>query len=169
MTDFYTTKRTQTVLSVLVRIESFVLCLARVALAKRSSQSLDSMLNEARKIVAFDQELGSMGVGLSRCPFPDPKADLITFLRCVKQIVHDLEAFGGSSQGLTESGSHLVENHFSLLEKLNQSVDFAISNPPDSAGLFARLLKSTAELEAQIAELKPLSLNGENVSWSSAS
>jgi|GEM_PF-3402830 len=169
MNDWYTNKRTQTVLSVLIRIERLVSCLVSAALAKLTSQSSGALIVEARKIVTFDQELGQKGAGMSRWPLPDPDSDLTTFLRDMNQIVIGLEVFRGSSQGLTDTGKQLVDTHFSLLAQAKQAVDFALVNPQDSSGISSRLENVSAALQAQIAEAEPLSLDGQSDPWVFAS
>ena len=167
--DFYTEKRTQTVLSVILRIECLVSCLIRIALAKIKSESSECLITEARKIVQFDKELGQMGAGLSGWPLPNPSSDLKTFLLGTLQIASGMEAFRGPSDDMTEEGKRLVENHFTLLAEIKKTFVFAIANPHENAEILSRIGNVSIALEKQIEAARPLSLSGYEDPWASSS
>jgi TPR repeat protein len=167
--DFMTDKTTQTVLSVLLRIECLVSCLARTALAKLTSEPTESFMMEAKQIVTFDESLNQMGAGFSRWPLPDPSSDISIFLHGMNKIVSGLEAFRGSPEGMTDKGKQLVENHFSLLAQIRHAAEFALANPKDRNETLARLERASTALQAQIMAAKPLSLDTQSHPWASDS
>jgi hypothetical protein len=167
MPQWYVDKRTQTVVSVLLRIESYIFYRARAVLARLAqetnvptgdTESVESLMGKADHVAQYDRKLGPIGVGLSRWGSVTTTGTTADALSSLAALLGKAELFKGSTARLSEEGKQLVDKHCVVLKGLREAAATA-TQQPDLAGGQHVLHEAVQRLSDQLNEAKPYSLD----------